>query len=265
MPHLSRWLLLGTLLSASACVGRLEPAENEDQWNGAAAIDDESVSDAGDGTQSPGSDGYDDNDGDSIGPDEDVPVTEPGEDAAAGAEDDAAPDAGSTPTPPPADDDEDPAPPVPPPVVEEPDQPTVPPEPPAPPPVSTACGDATETQELSLTNAARTSAGRAALKCDPLLAKVARAHSQDMCDRNYFSHTDLDGGSFATRIRDAGGSLRTGGENIAAGQRTPAAVHEAWMNSSGHRQNILNSGYGRIGIGYAACGGKPYWTQVFTD
>lgn len=127
------------------------------------------------------------------------------------------------------------------------------------------CGDATESSELTLTNAARAAEGVRALACDDLLTRVARAHSQDMCDHGYFSHTDLKGGSFADRIVAAGGSFRAGGENIARGQLTPEAVHASWMKSPGHRANILASEYGHVGIGYVPCGGDPYWTQVFTD
>lgn len=127
------------------------------------------------------------------------------------------------------------------------------------------CGDATESAELTLTNAARAAEGVRALACDDLLTRVARAHSQDMCDHAYFSHTDLKGGNFADRIVAAGGRLGAGGENIARGQLTPEAVHTSWMNSPGHRANILAGEYGHVGIGYVACGGDPYWTQVFTD
>ena len=66
-------------------------------------------------------------------------------------------------------------------------------------------------------------------------------------------------------MRDAGVRYGTAGENIAWGQRTPDEVHDAWMNSSGHRANILGGDYNRIGIGYVECGGMPLWTQNFTD
>ncbi|MCC7540465.1 MAG: hypothetical protein IT379_29885 [Deltaproteobacteria bacterium] len=140
--------------------------------------------------------------------------------------------------------------------------PTTPP--PAPPP-STGCGNAIEQEELALTNMARASSGLGPLECDPLLTEVARAHSQDMCDRGYFDHTSLDGRSPFDRMRDAGVRYGTAGENIAWGQRTPDEVHDAWMNSSGHRANILGGDYNRIGIGYVECGGMPLWTQNFTD
>ena len=127
------------------------------------------------------------------------------------------------------------------------------------------CGTATEQAELALTNAARATDGDRPLRCDPAMTAVARAHSQDMCDRSYFSHTNLDGLSPFQRMSAAGVSYSTAGENIAQGQRTPDEVHTAWMNSSGHRMYILNGAFGRIGIGLAECGGRMYWTQVFAN
>jgi uncharacterized protein YkwD len=105
--------------------------------------------------------------------------------------------------------------------------------------------------------------------CRPLainaaLTTAARAHSADMARNKYFSHTSLDGRTASARIRAAGYSGRMTGENIAAGQTTAASVMKAWMNSSGHKANILNCGYRHIGIGHAT--GGPYghyWTQDF--
>lgn len=136
------------------------------------------------------------------------------------------------------------------------------PEPPPPPP---ACASPIEAAELELTNAARRAAGLGELRCDEGLARAARLHSQDMCDQGYFDHDSLDGRTFVDRIDDEGVRWRTVGENIAVGYRTPEAVHEGWMNSDGHRRNILNGAFGRIGIGYVECGGRPYWTQDFAD
>lgn len=127
------------------------------------------------------------------------------------------------------------------------------------------CASEVEAEELELTNQARRESGLSPLECDEGLARAARLHSQDMCDRGYFSHTSRDGRSFSDRIDEQGVSYRTAGENIAWGQRTPAEVHQAWMGSSGHRANILGSQFGRIGIGHVDCGGSPYWTQAFTD
>lgn len=132
-------------------------------------------------------------------------------------------------------------------------------------PIPSGCGTATEQAELALTNAARAMDGDGPLRCDTAMTAVARAHSQDMCDRNFFSHTNLDGLSPFQRMTAGGVSYSTAGENIAQGQRTPDEVHTAWMNSSGHRMNILNGAFGRIGIGLAECGGRMYWTQVFAN
>ena len=82
-----------------------------------------------------------------------------------------------------------------------------------------------------------------------------------MADRGYFSHTSPTYGSPFQMIRAFGLSFRTAGENIAYGQRTPQQVFQGWMNSSGHRANILSASYTQIGVGYVADG--HYWTQMF--
>ena len=132
-------------------------------------------------------------------------------------------------------------------------------------PPTDECASMIEAEELALTNQARADAGLGPLVCDAKLATAARLHSQDMCDRDYFSHTTPEGLSFIDRIEAQGATWRTGGENIAWGYRTAASVHTGWMNSDGHRRNILNGAFGRVGIGYVECGGSPYWTQVFTN
>ena len=113
-------------------------------------------------------------------------------------------------------------------------------------------------------NRRRDGEGVSALRCDTVLVRAARAHSQDMCDQDYFSHTGKDGSNFAQRVRrvDAG-YQGAGGENIALGQQTPEAVMKAWMESQGHRENILRGSYGRLGVGQVGCNGRPLWTQVF--
>jgi len=118
--------------------------------------------------------------------------------------------------------------------------------PPPPPPPPVGCGTAPEQEVLALANGARTSMGLSQLTCDPLMTTVARAHSQDMCDQGYFDHTARDGRSPFDRMRDAGVRFGTAGENIAQGQRSPDEVHTSWMNSSGHRMNILGGGYRRL-------------------
>lgn len=118
-----------------------------------------------------------------------------------------------------------------------------------------------ENEVIRLVNAERTSRGLAALESDWELCRIARYKSQDMHDKNYFSHTSPTYGSPFDMIKAFGLSYRSAGENIAKGQTTPQAVVNAWMNSSGHRANILNSSFTRIGVGYVADGN--YWTQMF--
>jgi uncharacterized protein YkwD len=85
-----------------------------------------------------------------------------------------------------------------------------------------------------------------------------------MAVKGYFSHTGQDGRSPFDRIKQAGYPGRMMGENIAAGQTSAAAVMQAWMNSPGHRANILNCGYKEVGVGYVAGGSmRHYWTQNF--
>jgi uncharacterized protein YkwD len=89
-----------------------------------------------------------------------------------------------------------------------------------------------------------------------------------MAVHRYFDHTSQDGRSPFDRMRGAGYKGGLMGENIAAGQPTPAAVMDAWMHSPGHRANILNCGYKVIGIGVFTLAGSPYriyWTQDFGD
>lgn len=118
-----------------------------------------------------------------------------------------------------------------------------------------------EKEVVRLVNEQRVQNGLKPLKENWELSRVARYKSQDMVDNRYFSHTSPTYGSPFQMIKDFGLSFRTAGENIAYGQRTPQAVVNAWMNSSGHRANILNPSYTQIGVGYVAKG--HYWTQMF--
>lgn len=124
--------------------------------------------------------------------------------------------------------------------------------------------DATMAREvLSLVNTERARAGCPAAHWDTRLAEAARLHSVDMAARDYFSHTSLDGRSPWDRIR-AQGYQYGSAENIAAGQRSAAAVMSAWMNSSGHRANILACANVAMGVGVARGGSYGiYWTQDF--
>ena len=118
---------------------------------------------------------------------------------------------------------------------------------------------------LILTNEARAEEGLGALECDKGLMESAFLHAKDMCDHDYFSHDSIDGRDLSDRVNAAGVRWTMIGENIAYGQSNAAAVHEAWMNSPGHRANILTEGFGRIGIGYFLCQGRPYWVQNFAN
>ena len=118
-----------------------------------------------------------------------------------------------------------------------------------------------ENEVIRLVNEQRAQHGLAALSANWELSRVARYKSQDMVDNRYFSHTSPTYGSPFQMMKAFGISYRTAGENIAHGQRTPQAVVTAWMNSSGHRANILNASYKQIGVGYVANG--HYWTQMF--
>ena len=119
-----------------------------------------------------------------------------------------------------------------------------------------------ESEVVRLVNMERAKHGLAPLSHNWELSRVARYKSQDMADKGYFSHNSPTFGSPFDMMKAFGISYRTAGENIAKGQRSPAAVVNAWMNSSGHRANILNSSYTQIGVGYVASGN--HWTQMFT-
>lgn len=121
-----------------------------------------------------------------------------------------------------------------------------------------------EAQVVELVNRERAKYGLKPLAANWELARVARIKSQDMRDRGYFSHQSPTYGSPFEMIRAFGISFVAAGENIAAGQTSPQAVVNSWMNSTGHRQNILNANYTEIGVGYAKGGSYGhYWTQMF--
>ncbi|MCC3936846.1 MULTISPECIES: CAP domain-containing protein [Bacillus cereus group] len=118
-----------------------------------------------------------------------------------------------------------------------------------------------EQRVVELTNAERAKQGLPALKIDTELSKVARIKSEDMQKNNYFDHNSPTYGSPFDMMKKFGISYTSAGENIAQGQLTPEEVVQAWMNSAGHRANILNNGFTHIGVGYVESGN--YWTQQF--
>ncbi|WP_406437885.1 CAP domain-containing protein [Streptomyces sp. NBC_01613] len=122
----------------------------------------------------------------------------------------------------------------------------------------------TAAEVVDLTNRERARAGLPPLAADALLTTAAQAHSADMVARAFYSHTSPEGSQPWDRAAAAGARRRSIGENIACGQRSPAEVVDGWMNSPGHRANILKPDFTHIGIGLA--GGGPagtYWTQLF--
>lgn len=121
-----------------------------------------------------------------------------------------------------------------------------------------------EQQVIKLVNAERAKAGLKPLKENWELSRVAEFKSADMRDKKYFDHNSPTYGSPFTMIKNFGISYKTAGENIAAGQKTPEEVMKSWMNSPGHKANILNAGYTQIGVGYVTGGSyNSYWTQQF--
>lgn len=124
--------------------------------------------------------------------------------------------------------------------------------------------NALENEVLRLVNQERAKQGLKALTLDTKLLSLAEMKAQDMADKGYFDHTSPTYGTPFEMLQKYGVRYRSAGENIAAGQKTAQEVMQSWMNSSGHRANILNAGYTKIGIGYKS-GGKyrTYWTQLF--
>lgn len=118
-----------------------------------------------------------------------------------------------------------------------------------------------EAEVIRLVNEIRRQNGLGELTASAELSHVARLKSQDMHDKGYFDHTSPTYGSAFDMLRSFGISYRTAGENIAYGYSTPQAVVDAWMNSSGHRANILNASYTQIGVGHVQDGN--YCTQIF--
>lgn len=117
-------------------------------------------------------------------------------------------------------------------------------------------------QVVALVNAERAKYGLSALKVDSRVQQAAQVRAAETVQS--FSHTRPNGSSFSTALTEAGVSYTRSGENIAYGQSTPQQVVQAWMNSSGHRANILNESFTTIGVGYTVSGGTAYWAQLFT-
>jgi uncharacterized protein YkwD len=151
--------------------------------------------------------------------------------------------------------------------------PTATPPPPTPTPSGTPVPDQFAQQVVAVVNIERAAAGCNPVTMHPQLNQAALGHSQDMAFNDFFSHTGSDGSSPWQRIVAAGyTNFSTAGENIAAGYSTPQAVMTGWMNSPGHRNNILNCAFQHIGVGYyylandtGSVNYHHYWTQVFAS
>lgn len=125
-----------------------------------------------------------------------------------------------------------------------------------------AAQDSFVQQVVRLVNEERAKAGLPALTVDAGASNAAQVRAKEIAVS--FSHTRPNGSSFSTALTEAGAGFRGAGENIAYGQTTPEKVMEGWMNSSGHRANILNGNYTAIGVGhYKNSSGVDYWTQLF--
>jgi uncharacterized YkwD family protein len=121
-----------------------------------------------------------------------------------------------------------------------------------------------EKQVGNLVNEERKKAGLKPLQLDTKLSDVAREKSKDMMNKGYFSHQSPTYGSPFDMMKQFGITYRAAGENIAKGQQTPQEVMKAWMNSEGHRANILNGSFTHIGVGFVKDSqGMTYWTQMF--
>lgn len=138
-----------------------------------------------------------------------------------------------------------------------PDQPVIPDQ-----PDDGGSQDAWTRQVVELVNAERAKVGAGALTISSGASTAAQIRAMEITKS--FSHTRPDGRTFSTALTEAGVSYTGSGENIAYGQRSPRAVMEQWMNSAGHRANILNPDFTAIGVGhYEGSNGTDYWTQLF--
>ncbi len=123
----------------------------------------------------------------------------------------------------------------------------------------------TQEEILKLVNAERAKNGLKALELDWQVSRVSQYKSDDMANNNYFSHQSPTYGSPFDMLKQFNIKYRSAGENIAKGQKTAQAVMTAWMNSSGHRANILGQGYTHLGVGYTVKNGTTYWVQQFVS
>ena len=133
------------------------------------------------------------------------------------------------------------------------------------PDTNTTDATSVEMEVAKLVNIERQKEGLAPLTFSEELSKVARLKCQDMANNNYFSHNSPTYGDPFTMMKSFGIQYKTAGENIAKGYSSAQSVVQEWMNSSGHRANILNPSFEKIGVGYVNVNGTTYWTQMFTN
>ncbi|MEE0034379.1 MAG: CAP domain-containing protein [Agathobaculum butyriciproducens] len=129
--------------------------------------------------------------------------------------------------------------------------------------VSASIQSSAASEVVRLTNSARSQNGYAALVEDGALSEAAAVRAREIA--RSFSHTRPSGASFSSALSESGVSYLRAGENIASGQKSAFEVVNAWMNSPGHRANILNSSYSRIGSASVNIDGTLYWVQLFAD
>lgn len=129
--------------------------------------------------------------------------------------------------------------------------------------VNTTDSELMAKQVLELVNKERSKNNLSPLKLNASLSNIAQLKSEDMKNKNYFDHTSPTYGSPFDMMKQFNISYKYAGENIAKGQKTAEAVVNAWMNSEGHRKNILNANFTDMGIGYIKSNGTTYWTQMF--
>ena len=129
--------------------------------------------------------------------------------------------------------------------------------------VSASIQSSAASEVVRLTNSARSQNGYAALVEDGALSEAAAVRAREIT--RSFSHTRPSGASFSSALSESGVSYLRAGENIASGQKSASEVVNAWMNSPGHRANILNSSYSRIGSASVNIDGTLYWVQLFAD
>lgn len=118
-------------------------------------------------------------------------------------------------------------------------------------------------QVVSLANVEREKAGCSPLRSNSKLRSASQAHADDMAERDYYEHTNPEGRDAGDRITTAGYAWSSWAENIHRGPKSPAAAMEDWMNSDGHRRNILNCSFKDIGVGVKLTANGPWWVQNF--